>query len=201
MTYYLDLMGCAIFAVSAILLATKKELDVLGIIVVAFLSAIGGGTIRDLLLNTEVFWISDSTYIYAIIISSLSTYFLVQYKDNLTKFLLYADAFGLTFFAVLGTEKALSLGANATVSIIMGVLTGVAGGIVRDVLFNDRPVVLRREIYVSAAIVCSTSYVLLNNILTNDDCRMSVAILLGLGLRIYAIRMNVHLPLFFSRKD
>jgi uncharacterized membrane protein YeiH len=201
MTYYLDLMGCSIFAVSAILLATKKELDVLGIIVVAFLSAIGGGTLRDLLLSTNVFWIGDTSYIYAIIVSSLSTYFLVQHKDNLMKFLLYGDAFGLTFFSVVGTQKALALGAKPVVAIIMGVLTGVAGGIIRDILLNERPVVLRREIYATASIVCSLSYILLDGVLINEVLRMSLSVALGLGLRIYAIKRNVHLPLFFGQKN
>jgi uncharacterized membrane protein YeiH len=200
MTYYLDLAGCAIFAISAILLATKKELDVLGIIVIAFITAVGGGTIRDLLLNTDVFWIGDPTYIHVIIISSLSTYFLVHFKDNLIKFLLYADAFGLTFFAVLGTKKALSLGLGPSVSILMGVLSGVAGGIVRDVLYNDRPIVLRREIYVTAAILCSVSYILLDGILSNDSLRVFVSVLIGLSLRIYAILTRAHLPLFFNKK-
>lgn len=199
MTYYLDLAGCAIFAISAILLATKKELDVLGIVVIAFITAVGGGTLRDLLLNTDVFWIGDSTYIHVIIISSLSTYFLVHFKDNLIKFLLYADAFGLTFFAVLGTKKALGLGLGPSVSIIMGVLSGVAGGIVRDVLFNDRPIVLRREIYVTAAILCSISYVLLDGIFQEDSLRLTVSVLVGLSLRIYAIIKKAHLPLFFNK--
>jgi uncharacterized membrane protein YeiH len=199
MTYYLDLIGCAIFAISAILAATKKELDVLGIIVVAFLSAIGGGTIRDLILNIDVFWVGDSVYIYAIIITSLSTYFLVHFKDNLMRFLLYGDAFGLTFFSVVGTKKALGLGVDPVAAIIMGVLSGVAGGIVRDVMFNDRPIVLRREIYVTAAIICSGSYVVLGSIEINENLRMCISIALGLSLRIYAILKKVHLPIFFNR--
>jgi len=198
MIYYLDLIGCVIFGISAILVAAQKELDVLGIIVIAFITAVGGGTIRDLLLRTDIFWIKDSVYLYVIIFSSLSTYFLVHFKDGLMKFLLYADAFGLTFFSVIGTKKALMFGIDPSISVIMGMLTGVAGGIVRDVLFNDKPVVLRREIYVTAAILCSTSYVLLEGVFPRDEWRMSISILLGLLLRIYAIKKKAHLPLFFK---
>ena len=197
MLYYLDLVGCSIFAISAILVAVKKELDVLGIFVTAFITAVGGGTLRDLLLNTNVFWTDDNTYLYVIIIASLSTYFLVHFKESLLKFLFYADACGMALFCVIGTQKALLLGKSPEISIVMGVLTGVAGGIIRDTLFNDKPIILRREIYVTAGLLCSASFVALDHFQVNPLISVFVSIVPGLALRVYAIKTKTELPLFF----
>lgn len=199
MIYYLDLFGCVIFAITAIFVAASKELDVLGVLVAAFLTAVGGGTLRDLILNTDVFWTHDVTYLYVILICSLSTYFLVHFKDNLLKYLFYADAFGLALFTVIGTKKALKFGLREEVAIIMGILTGVAGGIIRDIIFNDKPIVLRREIYVTASILSGGSFVILNMFGIDEIFSTMISITLGLCLRSYAIYYKVHLPLFFKK--
>ncbi len=196
MLFYLDLLGCAIFAISAILAALKKELDVLGVFVVALVSAIGGGTLRDLMLGVEVFWLRQPVYIYVILATSLLSFFIKNYKNSLIKLLLFADGFGLALFTVLGLQKALSLGLPAIIGVIMGILTGVAGGIIRDIMFNDTPVVLRREIYVTASILSSVIYLILDSKLPSSVVIIS-SVLGGFSLRSYAIIKKTHLPRFF----
>lgn len=199
MFFYLDLLGCAIFAISAILAAVKKELDVLGVFVVALVSAIGGGTIRDLLLNTDVFWLKKPIYIYIILGTSLLSYFLFHIKESLLKFIYFADAFGLTLFSVLGLKKSLEFGIPPINALILGILTGIAGGIIRDTMFNDKPVVLRREIYVTAAILSCVVFLLIDNFTSlNSNIAITIAVVLGFALRVFAIIKKVHLPIFFN---
>ena len=136
--YWLDIFGIIVFALSGALMAGRYKLDPFGVVVLASVTAIGGGTIRDIILQTPVFWVVEPLYIYVILITALLTIILVREPKRIPKrFLLIADALGLALFAVLGTQKSLALGSPIPVAILMGTLTGVAGGMIRDVLCND----------------------------------------------------------------
>ncbi len=195
--YIADLAGVAVFAISGALAAGRKSLDWLGVFVIAVVTAIGGGTTRDILLDrTPVFWINDPTYLYVILASALLTILLFRYKKPPLRFLLIADAFGLALFALLGAGIAKSMDANWLIIIIMGTITGVAGGVIRDIITNEIPLILRRDFYATAAI----SGILVFLILLQAGLTETASIFIGMAvvvvLRFAAIFKGLRLPVF-----
>ena len=161
---FLDYFGVFVFAVSGALMAIRKDMDVFGMLVLALMPAVGGGTLRDLLLDLPVFWIEDTNYLFLTLMAVVGTYFGQQFLVARERILAWVDALGLSVFSVLGCAKALDVGVDMLVAVIMGVVTAVAGGIIRDVVANEMPYILRREIYATAALVGSVSYLLLVNL-------------------------------------
>jgi len=196
--YYLDLFGVMVFALSGALMAGRYKLDPFGVVVLASVTAVGGGTIRDVILGAyPVFWVANPVYLWLILITAILTIVIVRRPKRIPKrFLLLADAFGLALFAVLGTAKALSLSAPMPVAIVMGTLTGVAGGMIRDVLCNVIPMILRQEIYATAAMLGSCLYVALDYFNFAQNTSLILAISGALALRLAAIYWQVSLPAF-----
>lgn len=197
--YMLSLAGVAVFAISGALAAGRKQFDVFGVLVIAVVTAIGGGTIRDLLLDRNpVFWIEDTNYLSVTSIAAVLTILLVRYGHPPARLLLIADGLGLALFTISGTQIAESTGASHGVSILMGCITGVAGGVLRDVLSNDVPLLLRdREIYATAAISGSIVYiVLLKQTGLTSTCAAIIGMAVIVILRFLAIWWRVRVPLF-----
>mgnify|MGYP001595180083 FL=1 len=201
--YWLDFFGIIVFALSGALMAGRYKLDPFGVVVLAAVTAIGGGTIRDVILQTPVFWVVQPYYLYVILITALLTIIIVRQPKRIPKrFLLIADAFGLALFAVVGTQKSLSLGTPFSVAIVMGTITGVAGGMIRDVLCNVIPMILRQEIYALAAMLGGGLFVGLRLLSWSENEATIVAVLGALLLRLAAIYWQVSLPAFhISNKD
>jgi uncharacterized membrane protein YeiH len=140
MIYLLDLFGVAVFAVTGALAAGKKKMDLFGVVVLALATALGGGTLRDVILGAyPVFWISNPTYIFVGTAVAVLIFTMARFVRPPAKALMFADAFGLAIFTVIGTEKAISLGVPGSIAVISGVMTGVAGGIIRDILSGEIP--------------------------------------------------------------
>lgn len=195
--YYLDLFGVIVFALSGALMAGRYQLDPFGVVVLAAVTAIGGGTIRDVILGTTVFWVAHPIYLYTILATALLTIVFIRRPKRIPKrFLLIADAFGLALFAVLGTAKAIKLGAPVSVAIVMGTITGVAGGMIRDVLCNVIPMILRQEIYALAAMLGGIVFVVLNYLGVSENLATITSISGALALRLAAIYWQVSLPAF-----
>jgi uncharacterized membrane protein YeiH len=195
--YWLDLFGIVVFALSGALMAGRYKLDPFGVVVLASVTAIGGGTIRDMILDTPVFWVENPIYLYVILATAVLTIIIIRRPKRIPKrFLLIADAFGLALFAVLGTEKALSLGAPISVAVVMGTITGVAGGMIRDVICNVIPMILRKEIYATAAILGGSLFALFQYLAWPENIALISAILGALTLRLAAIYWQVSLPAF-----
>ena len=196
--YILDLIGVAVFAISGALAAGRKQLDLLGVIVIAVVTAIGGGTLRDLLLDHHpVFWIEHPVYLEVILAAAFLTVLYAKFLHPPHKALLVADALGLALFSIGGAQIAEQDHLPGLIVILMGTITGTAGGVLRDVLLADIPVVLRRgRIYATAAIAGITAYLLLQRL----GVEMSVAALAGMGLiaalRLAAIIWGLMLPIF-----
>lgn len=200
--YWLDIFGIVVFALSGALMAGRYQLDPFGVVVLAAVTAIGGGTIRDVVLNTPVFWVEKPVYLYVIMATALLTIVFIRQPKRIPKrFLLIADAFGLALFAVLGAQKALNLGAPVPVSIVMGTITGVAGGMIRDVLCNVIPMILRQEIYALAAMLGGSLYVLFLWFGITDYLAIIGAVIGALALRLAAIYWRVSLPAFQFKED
>ena len=202
MIYWLDLFGTAVFAVSGALAAGRKDLDLFGVLVLAAVTAIGGGTVRDLTLGAApVFWVADPVYLWVAAGAGLVTVYLARHDFLHRGFLAIADALGLATFSVIGAERALSHGTGPGIAVLMGVLTGVVGGMLRDVLSGEIPLVLRREIYATAALLGAVVMVALSAVLPGTAIPAWTGLTAALALRLAAIRWNLSLPVFRHRAE
>lgn len=193
--YIADLMGVAVFAIAGTLLAFRKQMDGFGVVVLASVTAIGGGTTRDLILDVPVFWLHDATYFIVIGAAAFGTIMWLRFKAYIPlNRLLIADALGIAFFTVLGTEKALQAGVSPMVAIILGTMTAVFGGLLRDVMARDIPMVLKSELYATTCIAGALVFVVLYDF--NQSIAMVAAMLTTLILRFGAIRYHWSLTVF-----
>jgi len=198
----LDLIGVAIFAISGSLAAGRKGLDVLGVIVIAMVTAIGGGTLRDLLLDRHpVFWVDDPSYLIVIIAAAVLTLFFVRTRKPPLNALLLADALGLAVFTIIGAQIAEEAGVSDGIVVMMATMTGVAGGVIRDVLSNEVPLILRRDIYATAAIVGASLYLVIQGMGADTRLAVVAGMLAVAGLRLLAIFKGLRLPVFRLPED
>ncbi|MDX6749178.1 trimeric intracellular cation channel family protein [Geminicoccaceae bacterium 1502E] len=149
--FWLDALGVFVFALSGALNASRKELDIVGFILVASVTGVGGGTLRDLLLGRPVFWVGEPEFLLVTSVAAVLVYFTAPQLESRYRVLLWFDALGLSIYSVLGAGIARSVGADWSVAILMGVMTATFGGLIRDVICNETPLILRREVYASAA--------------------------------------------------
>jgi uncharacterized membrane protein YeiH len=197
MIYLLDLFGVAVFAITGSLAAGKKQMDLFGVVVLALATALGGGTLRDVILGAHpVFWISNPMYIFIGTAAAIATFILARFLRPPAKALKVADAFGLATFTAIGTQKAMSLGVPDSIAVIMGLMTGVAGGIIRDMLSGEIPLVLKAEIYATASLCGAVVLALLITRFPEVPFPTPIAIAVVLGLRLAAIHWKVSLPVF-----
>jgi uncharacterized membrane protein YeiH len=196
MVELLDFVGVAVFAVSGALAAGRKSLDLLGVVVIATVTAVGGGTIRDLLLYRPVFWILQPMYLYVILGVALSTLVYTRRFSPPDRALAVADALGLALFTISGAQIAEGLEHKGVVVVVMGTLTGVAGGAIRDVLSAEIPLILRKgQIYATAAIAGVVVYLLLQTQIPRDYAALAGMACIA-AIRLGAIAFNWTLPVF-----
>jgi uncharacterized membrane protein YeiH len=195
--YTLDLSGTFVFALSGGLAAARSRLDIFGFVVIASVTGLGGGTLRNLLLDVHpVAWVADPRYLAVCIAAALVSFAWARLLESRLRWLRIADALGLGLFVVAGTQLALSAGTHGSIAAMMGVTTGIAGGIIRDVLCNEVPLVLQQEIYALAALAGSAVYVVLHAGGADPLLSAVVAFSLCAGLRLAAIRWNLSLPAY-----
>jgi uncharacterized membrane protein YeiH len=194
----LDLIGVAVFAISGALAAGRKHLDLLGVIVLGLVTAVGGGTIRDVLLNRHpIFWLADPMYIGVIVASAMATVAYVRWRPAPAVALFYADAVGLAMFSVTGAQIAERAGVPALGGIVLGTITGAAGGAVRDVLSAEIPMVLRRgDLYASAAILGTGVYFVLVAVGAPRTFATWSGMFVVAGVRLASIAWRLQLPVF-----
>ncbi len=193
-TSALDWLGIVAFTVTGALVASRKGMDVVGFIVLGTVTGVGGGTLRDALLGLPVFWINDSTYLITCALVSVAVFFAAHIPQSRYQSLLWADAIGLALFAVTGTEKAAQAGFDPTVAVAMGVITATFGGIVRDVLGGEPPVILSREIYATAALAGAVVFMVLMVIGASRELAVGAGFSIGLLIRAAALRYGWSLP-------
>ena len=193
--YALDLFGTVVFAITGALAAGRQQMDVFGVIVIAAVTAVGGGTTRDLLLDRHpVFWIDDLAYLGVILGAALLTFGYTSYFRPPRNVLLYADAFGLGVFSVVGARVAADIGHDPVVVVLMAGITATVGGMIRDVLCDQTPLILRREIYATAALGGGALYLTLQHVGVDAWIAAAVTILGVTLLRIAALHWTMHLP-------
>jgi uncharacterized membrane protein YeiH len=199
MQFYLEHFAVAVCAITGVLAARGKKLDLVGVIVLALVTALGGGTLRDLTLGVRpVFWIDDPRYVLTAASVAILTFVVARFWEMPYQLLLVADAFGLALFTWIGTEKSLTAGVSGTIAIVMGVMTGVAGGIMRDLLSGEIPLVFRKEIYLyaTAAFTGALAFVLLQRYLPGQSTNRFVGMGTTFIMRLAAIQWRLQLPIF-----
>lgn len=196
--YLSDLFGVAVFAVTGALMAGRNAMDLFGVLVIALVTALGGGTLRDLILdNHPVSWIGNELYLAVASLGAVGTVLWARFIKPLPeKALLIADAFGLAVFTVIGTEVAMRNDVPVSTAVIMGVMTGVAGGVLRDVLCNQIPLIFQKEVYATACIAGSLVYIALLHVGAGHWAATGVAMLVVLVTRVAAIYWGLALPRF-----
>lgn len=200
MIYWLDLFGIAVFACSGALAAGQRRMDLFGVVVLAFVTAVGGGTLRDLVIgNTPVFWVRDPVYVWTAIGAGVATFVVAYFYRLRGEMLVIADAFGLAVFTVIGTRIGVDQLGPGVIATMTGVMSGVVGGIIRDVLANRVPLVFQREIYASAALLGAIALQLMDGFGLGPPVPALVAGALVLGLRLAALKWHLHLPVFPNR--
>lgn len=203
MLYVLQVLGVAVFAASGALAAGRKRMDLLGVVVIAIVTAIGGGTIRDVLLDRHpVFWIRDPTYLVACIVAALLTLLYARSRRPPENSLAIADALGLGFFTIGGVQVAEQFAVGGLVAVLMGTITGVAGGVIRDVLSAEIPLIFRKgHLYATAAIVGATAYLVLAAAGVPRDPSALVGMVLVIALRFASILWGLQLPVVTIREE
>ncbi len=192
----LDLLGTVVFAITGLLAASRKQLDLFGAIVIAMVTAIGGGTLRDLILDQPVFWVTQPLYIYIVVVAALFMFFYAKFKPAPMRLLLYLDALGLAVFTAIGAQKAMDLGLSDPIIIMTAIMTGAAGGVIRDVLVGEVPLILRKEIYATASFVGASVMLLSAELFEQQEVAVILCIVVVFSLRIVAIVTNYSLPVF-----
>lgn len=202
MPAWIEYFAVAVCAISAVLAAEGKGMDLFGVMVLALVTAVGGGTIRDLCLGVRpLFWIAEPMHVWTALVSAVITFALVRFAHLPHRLLALADAFGLALFGIVGTEKALALGTPGIVAILLGIVTGVAGGILRDVLRGEIPWVFKPEVnfYATAVFAGSLVFVLLRQSLPPSESHRYIGMTVILLMRLAAMRWHWRLPIFQSR--
>jgi uncharacterized membrane protein YeiH len=193
--YLLDLCAVVVCAITATLEARRRELDLFGVVVIAVIAGIGGGTLRDLLLGRlPVYWIHDPIYVVVGMIAGSLTFFLGRRLKLPKNFFLIPDAIGLALFTVIGTSIALKLNTMWLIASLMGVITGVFGGVIRDILCNEIPLIFRTDIYATASLVGSMMLIVLDHFSINHNQTLLISMTCIVAIRLAAIRWHIHLP-------
>lgn len=195
-----DLAAAVVFATTGALVASRKQMDIVGFMWLGVVTGVGGGTVRDLLLGVPVFWVRDALPIVACLLASVAAYFTAHLVQSRYILILWLDAIGLALVTIAGTDKGLDAGAGPVVAVVMGVITAACGGIIRDLLGHEPSIILKREIYVTASVVGAGTYVAM----TGFGLDRTTAALTG-GLAAFAIRglsmtFGWSLPKYRSRR-
>ena len=198
-TFILDSIGIVSFAITGALIASRKEMDIVGFVLHGTVTGIGGGTIRDLLMNSPVFWVIDPTYLIVCIVVSTLVFSTAHLMESRFKVLLWFDAIGMALFAVVGAEIALLAGASGIVAVAMGVVTATFGGIIRDLLGGEVPIFLSRQLYASAALVGAAGFVVLMMLGANRDFALGSSFVASFTTRAAALRFGWSLPRYRPR--
>ncbi len=189
----------AVFAASGALVASRKEMDIVGFGLIACITGVGGGTLRDVLLDRPVFWTVDPAPVVICLTTATLVFFTAHIVDRRYPYLLWADALGISIYGVLGAELARLEGVGFVVSIIMGTMTATFGGLIRDVICGEKPLILRKEVYATCAALSATVHVILISFGAPVAASAAIAICVGFALRAVGIRKGLSLPGYKSR--
>ena len=200
--YIIDILGTFSFAVAGAFSAMEKKLDPFGVLVLSFVTAIGGGTLRDILIgNLPVGWLTNETATIVIFASAIAAMFFSRYLKQFITTLFLFDALGFGLFTIIGLEMGLSKGFSPGICIALGTITACFGGVIRDVLLNNVPLLFRKEIYAMACIVGGLIYFLLERLKVDSNLARIICIVVIFTTRVLAFRLKWSLPVFYNEKN
>jgi len=194
-----DLAAAVVFAITGALVASRKQMDVVGFMWLGVVTGVGGGTVRDLLLGVPVFWVRDASPVIACLVASVAVHFTAHLVEYRYRLILWLDALGLALVTVAGTAKGIDAGAGPVVAVVMGVITGSVGGIIRDILGHEPSIILRREIYVTASVVGAVVYVAAGSLGIDRTLAAAAGFLTVLAVRGFAIGFGWSMPVYRPR--
>lgn len=193
--YTLDLIGTFAFAISGALVASKKDFDLFGVIIIAFVTAVGGGMLRDVLINAHpINWIGDLNYIWTILVAVVFTFLFKSKIAPLSKTLFLFDTIGIGVFTLLGIQKGLSFQLHPFVALVMGMVSAVMGGVLRDVLTNEVPLIFKKEIYASACLLGGIVFLVSNHFGLSEWFQFFATVLTVIIIRLLAVKYHLQLP-------
>ncbi len=197
-TFLIEVLGTISFAMSGSFAAMQKRFDPFGVLIIAFVTSVGGGTVRDLLLDVPVFWMHDLLAVSLIFFTAIFTmiFKLIERKFQVTLFIF--DSLGLGLFTIIGVQKGLNADLHPVIGVVLGTITGCFGGIIRDILLNRIPLIFRKEIYATAAIAGGIVYILLKNFSgLSEEINQILTILLIVSIRTLAVKYHWQIPKFY----
>lgn len=193
--YTLDILGTFAFAISGALVASDQDFDLFGVIIIAFVTAVGGGMLRDVLINSHpINWIGDLNYVYIILIAVFITFLFKSKILPLSKTMFLFDTIGISVFTLLGLQKGLSLELHPMVALIMGMISAVFGGVIRDILSDKIPLIFQREIYASACLLGGFTYLILKQTQMDENIIIIISASVIVSVRLIAVKYNLELP-------
>ncbi len=193
--FIIDILGTIAFAISGVLVAMDKKLDLFGVFIIAFVTAVGGGTLRDLLIgDTPVVWMRESAYVFTILGTVFFAILFRKVLKYLRRSLFLFDTIGIGLYTMVGIEKGLNAELLPVMCIALGTITASFGGVIRDILCNEIPVIFRKEIYATACIVGGSAYFLLRELPVPDAYAYLTGIIIVIGIRLLAVRFGIALP-------
>jgi uncharacterized membrane protein YeiH len=197
----LDIIGTGVFAISGALVAMNKRLDPFGVFIIAFVTAVGGGTLRDILIGRQpVIWMTNTDYVYTIAIAVIIAIVFRNKLKYLSKSLFLFDTIGLGIFTITGTEIGVTANFHPLISIALGAISASFGGVIRDILCNDIPVVFRKEIYATASIFGAIAFLVLSKFSIDTNVSYIITTLIIIAIRLIAVKFHLSLPPFYSKK-
>lgn len=197
----IDILGTVAFTISGVLTAMHKRLDLFGIFIIAFVTSVGGGTLRDLLLNVHIVWMHNMTYVYVIFISAV---FAILFRNKLNYFrktLFLFDTIGIALFTIVGIEKGVQMGLHPIISISLGTISACFGGVIRDILCNEIPIIFRKEIYATACILGGIVYFLLTLTTMEPGWIVIISGLVVITVRLLAVIFKLSLPSVYPKEE
>ena len=199
--YYIDLLGTWVFAISGALAASDKNVyrDIFGVTFTGFVTAVGGGTLRDMILGTRPAWVSDGNYLIAITIGVLVAIFFKYYILKYRRTFFLFDTLGIALYTVVGVQKSLEFGVSPLAAIIMGMFSAVMGGVIRDTLINEIPLIFRKEIYATACLSGAAVFVVLKLFGVDDNMNSFISVFIIMLVRTIAVKYRLTLPKIGAR--
>lgn len=196
----IDILGTIAFAISGVSVAMNKRMDVFGLLIIAFVTSVGGGTVRDVLIGqTPVAWMTNMTYVYVIFGATVFTIIFKRKINYLRTSLFLFDTIGIGLYTVVGVEKGLAIGLNPIICIALGTMTACFGGVIRDILCNDIPVIFHKEVYATACILGGLAYFLLRELPIEKNVIFIIAGATVISIRLIAVKFKISLPSVYGK--
>lgn len=200
--YYIDLLGTLVFAVSGAMAASDKNMyrDIFGVTFTGFVTAVGGGSLRDMILGTRPAWVADGNYLIVVTVGVLIAVFFKYYILKFRRTFFLFDTMGIALYTVVGVQKSLAFGVSPLAAIVMGMFSAVMGGVIRDTLINEVPLIFRKEIYATACLSGAALFILLRSLQVDDNMNAFCSVMLIMLIRILAVKYQWTLPKVGERR-